>query len=755
MMKRKIRLSTLALALSVIAAFSSGVSSCLLTVSPASVDLLVGQTITFTASSFPAQTVAWSSSDPAVATVDAQGLVTAVAPGIATITATGNSDGTQDSASVRVEAAAADGGDGTVPALAPGLTVEVVSVTIPADGRPEVVFKAKDNNGNLLSKQELTDARFILDYLDPTPPAGTPARFISYTTRISDGATQAYFDTARLNGVTENSDGTMTYKFAQNILTKAVINSATHQLGGQFRRLYAVDGKAYVYNLIHRFRPDGQAVTQTREIVNIDTCNNCHTRLAMHGNIRRQVQLCILCHNAQTTDGVTGNSVNFPTMVHKIHMGANLPSVLAGVPYQIEDEDFSEIEFPQPVQRCVVCHTNAPQADVYKTNPTLEGCAACHDRTWYGNPDDVPEGYEPHLGGQQVDNSLCALCHVANAPGVAPIVDAHVVPTESAAAPGLALDITDVSIVEVAEASKLQIILTAVDKNGAPYTDITAVDYVAANYGWPASDYQANVREIVNRNPSTGPQGTLVNNGDGSYVYTFAANLPQDSTDTFAVGLEGYKSFTFRGETIRQGTATNGLMYFTLDGSEPQPRRTIVDYAKCNKCHGDLRMHGGSRVGVEYCVICHRPNNTDIAQRPADQLPPESIHYKRLIHKIHTGHELENPFTVYGFGGSAHDFTEIHFPGDRRKCEICHVPGSYGVPLPDEALPTVITQDDGATLVAEILPTRAACITCHDGTLPDVHAVVMSDTENDLESCAVCHGSSAEFSVANAHQIEP
>lgn len=60
------------------------------TVSPTSSSLLVGQTVTLTASvsgGYGSATVAWTSSNPAVATVSDAGVVTAKAPGTAKITA--------------------------------------------------------------------------------------------------------------------------------------------------------------------------------------------------------------------------------------------------------------------------------------------------------------------------------------------------------------------------------------------------------------------------------------------------------------------------------------------------------------------------------------------------------------------------------------------------------------------------------------------------------------------------------------------
>ena len=90
------------------------------------------------------------------------------------------------------------------------------------------------------------------------------------------------------------------------------------------------------------------------------------------------------------------------------------------------------------------------------------------------------------------------------------------------------------------------------------------------------------------------------------------------------------------------------------------------------------------------------------------------------------------------------------FPGDRRDCDTCHVNNSQQLPLPQGLLPVVNPRG----FIPLEGPATAACLGCHTTQAAASHALVNggSAADNPLgESCAVCHGRNAEFSVDRMH----
>jgi OmcA/MtrC family decaheme c-type cytochrome len=155
--------------------------------------------------------------------------------------------------------------------------------------------------------------------------------------------------------------------------------------------------------------------------------------------MRTETKLCVTCHNPGSWFNTPGNiqTVDFKVMIHKIHMGDELPSVLDpdGNPvtttkgtYKLGNADFSDVAFPQDIRNCTKCHDGTPGAanvtangDNWKTQPRKPACGACHDDAYFGAAPDPLKPYQTvshatQSGVTDPAESMCTLCHGAGKP---------------------------------------------------------------------------------------------------------------------------------------------------------------------------------------------------------------------------------------------------------------------------------------------------------------------------------------------------
>jgi OmcA/MtrC family decaheme c-type cytochrome len=243
--------------------------------------------------------------------------------------------------------------------------------------------------------------------------------------------------------------------------------------------------------------------------------------------------------------------------------------------------------------------------------------------------------------------------------------------------------------------------------------------------------------------------GTLVDNGDGTYQYTFKdditkdTNVVYDPTLTHRVGFEirnlvqaNNGAYTFQPST----GATTGIF-----------SREIVDTATCDSCHTMLTAHGGARVEVQYCSMCHNPGTSDPNSGNALDL-------KVMVHKIHSGNTLPSIQTatgpnttptlgqgywIVGHGDSLSNFNTTLYPQDTRNCQTCHVQDH-----PD------LTEAANFQTV----PTMEACGACHDNVNFTTGANHSSNIVANDTQCTTCHGTTStidngKLQVVAAHVI--
>ncbi len=647
--------------------------------------------------------------------------------------------------------------------IRPGLKITVNSITIPASLKPVVDVSFADDLGQPLDRKGVItagpiSASFILAWWNPVSQ-----NYTSYTTRVQTSpithvsATQASADSG---GTWSDGDlGHSTYTF-KTALPANYDQTATTTLGIYATRdMTGIQTKNYYDNVEQDFIPPAYpsaAPTQVWDMISTSACNQCHNPLSAHGGSRYEVKLCVLCHSPQTTDPDTGNTVDFKVMIHKIHDAVDLPSVKSGIPYQIigfqqQVVDFSTVTFPQDIRNCATCHAPpATQASYWYTYPTQAACGSCHDDiNWTTG--------ENHPGGPQPNNDACASCHIPQGDQEwdASVEGAHTVPYNSTQLKGINATITSVTNTAPGQNPTIKFQLTQNDGTPIAPSYFGTGKILAVLMGGPTTDYAVNPNNFRESANGAAFDGTTA-------TYTFTHAIPQDATGTWAFSLEARQSVALdphpQDQVTYSETTFNPVYYAAVTDAEPQPRRLVVDLANCNVCHNKLMLHGNLRQNTQMCVICHNPNENDSQFRPADQNPPESVDMKRMIHRIHTGDELVQQYTVYGFGGSVNNFNDVRFPGDLRACEKCHVA--------DDAHPAG-TQQVEEDPPPGLLPTQTlrdwytpmqhyatACLGCHSSKPAAAHAFSMTATfpnGDTAEACATCHGVDADFAVDKVH----
>lgn len=238
------------------------------------------------------------------------------------------------------------------------------------------------------------------------------------------------------------------------------------------------------------------------------------------------------------------------------------------------------------------------------------------------------------------------------------------------------------------------------------------------------------------------PANTPVKVAEGVYEYTFRTkaagpnNAAFDKTATHSIGIYGSRNLT----EFDLGTNYASDVYnFVPDGSKVTVTRDVVKNATCNKCHGDVGFHGGSRRGMETCVLCHTPQTTD----------PDTgntVDMVAMTHRIHMGEELPSvqagkKYQIIGNAQSVNDYSGVVFPAGIARCEFCH------------------EQNTGAAQKeAYLKPTRAACGSCHDNVnfaTGEHHANLAQVSDNQCSNCHIPQGElEYDVSIKGAHIVE-
>lgn len=673
------------------------------------------------------------------------------------------------------------------------LTVDTVAL----GATTTVEFTVKDNLGRgaigLLAGSTGGNLRFTLAKL-VEGSSGDPNSWHSYINRAAtSGANTVKQATYERDGtLQDHGDGTYTYTFVTDITTAKdpVTNdditydeTLTHRLGIQLS-----GGGLPAVNEVYDHVPDGSAITTTRSIAATASCNDCHGKIVAHGS-RYEAKYCVTCHNDADQDATSLNGIGMTEMVHKIHMGMNLPSVVAGGEYKLGSSDFSHVGMPMSVNNCAKCHsagkTDTPDGDNWNIKPTMTACGSCHDNI------DFAGG--AHKG--QTNNAGCSGCHPASE-----IKKYHMTDVATPNNPDVTtgLDNFEYEISSVTVNASNQAVVrfritrgtTAMDLSTLP-ADLTGGPSFLLAYALPQdginnpADYNnlgrpaAQPATVSLANLRTGSAGTLTADANGFFIATITSTTFPAGATMRAVALQGYFTQVLSGTNYGRYTPS-----VILAATGDAKRREIVDDNKCLSCHEHLSLHGGNRVNnTAVCVTCHNPNLSASGKTLDLGFEEDSNNLKDLIHGIHASAVRENPYKfvrVRAVSGTPtafpFDWSHVTYPNDIGNCLACHKEGTYQTPITGNALPTTFMTTDGLNATpADVTaaratvpndtdrihsPTASACYYCHDSAPSVAHmeqnggAVNKTrSTTQSAESCTVCHGPGRYADVENSHSI--
>lgn len=654
-----------------------------------------------------------------------------------------------------------------------------VTITNASVDSPAVIdFEVKDGNGLPFTDLTADAVNFTFSKLVPGTNGDTN-RWQTYIRGNDGGVTNAQSTTYSSGTLENHGDGTYTYTFTDNLQDISGVTfepELTHRVGMEIRDAEFGGEEIPGTDVTYNFQPSTGATEgiATRKVIAQASCASCHgtKEFAFHGGPRQSVDLCVTCHQPGSIDVQTGNTMDFRVMIHKIHMGENLPSVEDGGDYAFcgfgcdnfgsPPTSFAEVVFPQDQRNCVKCHDPdngaTPDAVNIVQHPSMEACGACHDDV------DFAQGEAGgHPGGVVTDNSECTTCH-AEGRVAGSVLESHTIESQVAAA-RFKYNILQISDTAPGQTPKIKFSVTDPTNGNAAYDVLNDPEFdsgngasMSLNLAWPTTDYDnfdPDAGVTTGSPPARVPGMSLIDpahvasNGDGTFTLTSTIAIPVSLEGSGAVAMEGHPVTQLDGEFVR-APVTGEVEYFAVTDATPQARRQVVDVAKCQNCHGrndGLSLHGGNRTDkVQLCVMCHNSNNTDLGVRPTDPdgvndghnsatvdgLEERSIDFKHMIHAIHGAGHRENDFIIYGFRSSVHNFGHVEFPRGPNECDTCHVGETYAPPLGSNVLATTVDTratvgeddfvgSDGNPIEAgdprddgNITATAAVCSACHD-----------------------------------------
>jgi len=649
------------------------------------------------------------------------------------------------------------------PPGSPGLQATINEVTI--SSTPVVDFTVVDERGFAIPG--ITQASFTIAKLVPGRD-GDSSAWQSYINDVEQpgtgdwpGTTPQIQAIAESNGrLQDNGDGTYRYTFATDLaavtepLAVSYQPELTHLVGLQ------LGGATTGTNAIYSFQPSSGRTFNIpdRRIVAQETCGTCHgVSLDAHGGSRVDAEYCVTCHNPGTTDAQSGQTVDFRVMVHKIHMGSDLPSepyVLWG--FRNSRQDFSEVAHPQDVRNCATCHDpnnpRTPQASQILTHPNIAACGSCHADVNF-------ETGENHIRGENlpVTNDSCTACHSTGG-AAGSVLESHAIPTKLASGE---FQLNVLGLQRQADQALVTFSVTN-PQDGSAYELPGDFRALAARLHWTersSSDYGRPFPLSANALDSATPAGA----GTYEVPITIAPeDAPVDPT-LLTVSLEGsaWLDGVEDGEVVRIAGATR---FFAPNGAaDVVQRRQVVEDEACQSCHGQYEGpysgHEQNRTDhVQMCVMCHNPSQARPAGAAGSPREPHetSTDMMYMTHAIHAS-DIRGDNEYRSFG-------DLGYPRPSSDCRACHSSDTFqltSIPRNKPAMATRVWNGDDVqdTFVS---PQSAVCWSCHIGSSAENHMsffggqINVPDAELQIpgqETCVGCHGPGRALDVGAVHPV--
>ncbi|OUS26202.1 hypothetical protein A9Q98_11085 [Thalassotalea sp. 42_200_T64] len=544
----------------------------------------------------------------------------------------------------------------------------------------------------------------------------------------------------------------------------------THRIGLEVRK----SDNNPVVNAHFDWVPAGDGVSVTRDIVDIASCNQCHTELAMHGGNRTDTAYCVTCHNPGTPEPISGETADFKVMIHKIHRGASLPSMATqgdGAEYTIygyrnsahtyaknEAGEISGVVFPQDIRNCTNCHVGAEDklndpristiattdGDNWKNVPTIEACGSCHDDMAWNDDMLANTAKRKHEALFPATNDDCATCHASGQ--LFEVEKLHTNAFKDSLASATAITFATTSVTLASNGFNFTV---QVKKDGEQLSDMSSISQyfkkgtgeVYVMFNWDNGDgYEASYANNHVKFSSCALASdsddfichwdtSTLNNGDpittGTGVFTFADALTcinhqtNELTDCAATDING------EALEIDLLPAPLSISHFDLSSlatTDDYENKFAADLASCKSCHSaDMNIHATRHGANDFtqCTSCHNATRPAYyAGRPAD--------LKYQVHKLHASNDPQ------GHGA-------IKFPAELNNCQQCHSEGQIDLPLAQNPRAAATKNptyagwnllDPAASVYTS--PTATVCTTCHISVTPgfiDATGKIITNTD--------------------------